>query len=239
MKRIITSVLIVLTGLSAAQAQGDAYFVKQTDQIFYTDKKTFPAYTSKKDKEKQQDVLQVLQEKQRKENTGNVGSPLFYNGWSEGVFRLSGGQEIKGKMALDISRNTLFYEEIHRNAILCLKPKWVNIYGHELQRYDNEFTNAGDFYYEKLPLASVLILKKYSCQYEDFGKDINTGYNYLNAKGYNGARNNQLYLIKDRKKFYQIFGRKGNKVKEFVLRNKLNLGAQQDVLALASFIENF
>ncbi len=245
-----SSFLLVFASLlisAEAVSQGDAYFVKQTNQIFYADKKNWSIHPAKKDKNIKPDQLQVLQEKQQLLSEKNLGSPLFYNGWTEGVFRLSGGQEIRGRMALDIAGNVLFYKEMHQNSILSLKPVFISIYGHQLYRLDKQYLNAGDFYYEKMKDSGLTLLKKYSCKYDYLGKNVHSGYNYVNSNGYEGefikdtgfflGQGKELHLICNKKKFYRIFGEKSQAIEKYVSDEQLDLNTEKDVLALVSYLE--
>jgi hypothetical protein len=243
-----TSSLFLLLGFVSsfsALAQGDAYFVKYNTGVLLHELNPGVTGTEKKEKTKQQSESLVVTEEA--DNRKNVGSPLFYNAWTEGTFRLSGGQEINGRMALDVSRNIVLYQEIHQNAVIALKPKWVDLYGHKLQRIDDQFRNAGDFYYEQIIDKNYKILKKYTCKYEQYRDELKSGQKHLKADEFDGAyvkdtdyflvKEKQLHHISNRKKFYRAFNKKENEVKHFVRENKLDLTMQSDVISLVSYLE--
>ena len=246
MKKILLLFLGIYLAGSGLMAQGDAYFVKHNDKVFYTGKKPLLNHIRQKEEERNSENLKVLRQRLKEEKM-NMGSPLFYNGWTEGYFKLSGGQEIRGKMALDIMENTLMYEEMHQNTILSLRPLLINLHGHELQRYDHLYANAGPFYYEKVVGREYLILKKYSCQYEEFKGYLHLGYDnaangayegeYIKDTNYYLAKEKTLHLITDRSKFYRIFGKRAGEIKQFVQNEGLDLETLTGVETLIAYVE--
>ncbi|MGR3809126.1 hypothetical protein [Jiulongibacter sp. NS-SX5] len=244
MKKLFT--LLSLISISSF-GQGESYFVKKDLSFFQEVEDIAFNFTSIDNTSETEESIERLK-KQFDEGSKIAGSPFYGGGWFDGEFRLSGGKNMKGHMALDLHRNQLYVIESSSMSVLTLKPNWVKINGTEFTRLDHQIKGTGDYYYELIYNGSKKVYQRHQREFKNSRLAFTNGYEIIPQNRYDGgymeksvfllSNEYRVLVIGDRDKFYRMFGRKAPKVKKYMIENSFDLSLKNDVLALVSSAES-
>ncbi|MCR9065946.1 MAG: hypothetical protein NXI00_18385 [Cytophagales bacterium] len=175
-----------------------------------------------------------------------MGSQYYLNYWHKGQFQLSGGKYIEAYLIFDIFSNTLLVSKNGEQTDFVLSPEKFRIKNQLFSKYNHQYLNAGNSFYQKIKHPHFTILKAYSCTYTDYSKNGHNGYDRIVRPNYEGSFekdqhfyfviNNRLSRISSNRSFYKLFDKKRHLVREFVESQDLDLTLKADVLKLADMI---
>lgn len=227
-------------------AQGDSYFIKKDLSFFEAVESVAFNFTNRTYEDEQEARFNQLKNS-IKSKTSYAGSPYFQGDWFDGQFNLSGGKVMKGHMALDLNQNVLYVLESSAMHVLALKPHFIEINGHQFQRLNHLYKEAGNYYFEEVySNKKFKIYKRHHKSLYELDQTSPNGYQVNRNRLYDGefiddndyfvASKNKLTYISTRKKLYRILGKKS---REYIEQNKLDLNLEADILDLAYTAENW
>lgn len=173
------------------------------------------------------------------------GTPYFQNGWFKGKVTLTADSKPGiGVIAFDLVKNQIFFTYSKDKEAIEIKPYEFEINGHIFRKYNNQYSAAGNGYYEKILEGEIELFRQFICKYSPAASMGRTGYEQSNG-GYEGYFvKSDVYFVNYHEKLtkvgknFKVFNGNQEKAKLFAEKNNLSLQNPADLIKIVKYVNS-